>query len=201
MWPYSNSSSRVRGTPTKPEIQVDLDSFGVSDKALDVSLSPEIWSMVEWLSVTTDSTHIDVIRALLFQALYGRVAYEQLKEHVREQKRTEALRREKLVAALQRSERDRDETKVDHGQDIRRSAARATPADLRHVGKSNVQRKLQVPNRMWLDLYRQASKAGEDLSRFVRGLLFKALQGEVSYNQWQYARAELEDKVKPPAAR
>lgn len=200
MWPFSSATSRVVQAPTEPKIYVDLNSFAVNDKTLDVTLTPDIWSMVVWLSVTTDSTHIDVIRALLFQALYGRVAYEQLLRHVREVRRAESLRRAAQENELENAEQDNATELIPDGdQEILFSRDRTTPADLRLVGISIVQRKLQVPHRMWFDLDRQASKAGEHLSRYVRGLLFKALQGEVNYNQWQYARAALEDKVKPPA--
>jgi primosomal protein N' len=199
MWPYSSSTSRMVEVPTKPKIHIDLDSFSVNDKALDVTLTPDIWSMVEWLSATNDSTNIDVIRALLFQTLYGRVAFEQLQEHVREKRRAEALKQAVQAIELEGADQYVAELLPDRGHAIRFSRARATNADLRHVGIANLQRKLQVPSRMWIDLDRQASKAGEDLSRFVRGLLFKALQGEVNYNQWQFARAELDNKIEPPA--
>jgi macrodomain Ter protein organizer (MatP/YcbG family) len=199
MWPYSSSTSRVVEVPAKPKIYLDLDSFSVNDKALDVTLTPDIWSMVEWLSATNDSTNIDVIRALLFQTLYGRVAFEQLQEHVREERRADALKQAVQALELEDADQHVAELLPDRGRAIRFSRDRATNADLRHVGKASLQRKLQLPNRMWYDLDRQAAKAGEDLSRFVRGLLFKALQGEVNYNQWQYARAELDNKIKPSA--
>ena len=199
MWPFSYSGSRVVGVPNKPKIHFDLSSFAKSDKDLDVTLTRDIWSMVEWLCATTDSTHIDVIRALLFRALYGQVAYEQLQEHVHEQQRTEALRKAELIVELKRAESERDAVEVKDSFSIRKSVDRATNADLHHVGKSNVQRKLMIPHRMWFDLDRQASKAGLDLSRYVRGLLFRELQGEVNYNEWQYARSGLIHQVKPPS--
>lgn len=199
MWPYSSSTSRVVEVPTKPKIHIDLDSFSVNDKALDVTLTPDIWSMVEWLSATKDSTNIDVIRALLFQTLYGRVAFEQLQEHVREKRRAEKLKQAVQAIELEGADQYVAKFLPDRGHAIRFSRDRTTNADLRHVGIANLQRKLQVPSRMWIDLDRQASKAGEDLSRFVRGLLFKALQGEVKYNQWQYARTELDNRIEPPA--
>lgn len=201
MWPFSDSGSHVIGVPNKPKIHVDLTSFAESDKALDVSLTADIWSMVEWLSVVSDSTHIDVVRALLFRALYGHVAYELLLDHVREHRRAEALREAEWIAELSRTNAENGDAEIRHSDNIRKSTCRSTSADLEHIGKSNVQRKLWVPKRMWLDLDRQASKAGTDLSRYVRSLLFRELQGEVNYNQWQYARAELEDRVKPPSTR
>ena len=199
MWPFSDSGSRVVGVPEKPKIHVDLDNFAASDKVLDVTLTPDIWSMVEWLSATTDSTQIDVVRALLFRALYGQVAYEQLLGHVREQQRIEAVRKAELMVELKRVESESHLEEIDRSPDILKSPDRATPADVKHIGKSNVQRKLLVPYRMWFDLDRQASKADTDLSRYVRSLLFRELQGEVNYNQWQYARADLENQVKPPS--
>lgn len=179
MWPYSDSSSRVLGVPVTPRIHINLDDFANSDTSLDATLSDDILKMIEWLSVLTDSTSTDVVRGLLFQALYGRVAYEQLQKLVKQ------MPTENDNAALQ----------------IRRSVDRGTPADVRFVGKADVNRKIKIPQRMYFDLDRQAAKANITLTAYVRGLLFKALQGEVNYSQWQNARAELENRVKPPSSR
>ena len=202
MWPFSSSSSRVTDVPTQPKIHIDLESFATNEKTLDATLTSDIWAMVEWLSATTNTTHIDVIRALLFQALYGRIAYEQLIAHVRKQRNNS--NKYKWDGPIDLFSRDKSQnqqtqivtvaTRLDN--EILQSPARGTPADLKHVGKSNIRRKLEIPHRMWIDLDRQAAKAGMDLSPYVRGLLFKVLQGEVNYNQWQHARAELENQPK-----
>lgn len=202
MWPYSTSSSRVIGTPTKPKIHIDLDSFANNDKTIDATLTPDIWAMIEWLSATTDTAHIDVIRALLFQALYGHIAYALLIAHIEElqhdedQDEEEDLKADELFALfapIAKQEPKLQNLDLEKDQ-IRMSPSRATQADLKHVGKSNVHRKLQIPHRMWVDLDRQAAKANIDLAVYVRGLLFKTLQGEVNYNQWQQARSDLESK-------
>ena len=94
MWPYSTSTSRALDLPVKPKIHINLDDFANSDKVFEATLTSDIWSMVEWLSITTDSTNIDVIKALLFQALYGRIAFEQLREHVRHQQHVDELKKQ-----------------------------------------------------------------------------------------------------------
>lgn len=196
MWPYSDSSSRVLGVPVTPKIHIKLDDFAKSDKVLEATLTRDIWAMVEWLSARTDSTNIDVVKALLFQALYGRIAYEQLVEHIREQRLAEVLKKQDQMNKAAISEKDES---IEHMGNIRLSRDRGTTADIAKFGKSNVNRKLLIPLRMWNDLDRQSVKAGVDLSRYVRGLLFKVLQGEVNYNQWQNARDELESQVRPPS--
>ena len=183
MWPYSTSSSRVLGIADPPKIHINLEDFAHSDTTLDTTLSDDIWKMVEWLSASTDSTSTDVVRGLLFQALYGRVAYEQLLKHVK-----------KLTAE--------DDGSVFAAQgDIIKSVDRATQADLRFVGKATVNRKIKIPKRMLFDLDRQAAKANITLTTYVRGLLFKTLHGEVNYSQWQSARAELEAQVRRPSSK
>lgn len=196
MWPYSDSSSRVLGVPVTPKIHIKLDDFAKSDKVLEATLTTDIWAMVEWLSARTDSTNIDVVKALLFQALYGRIAYEQLVEQVREQRLAEVLKKLDQMNKAAISEKDES---IEQMGNIRLSRDRGTTADIAKFGKSNVNRKLLIPLRMWNDLDRQSVKAGVDLSRYVRGLLFKVLQGEVNYNQWQNARDELESQVRPPS--
>lgn len=150
--------------------------------------------MIEWLSATTDTTLIDVIRSLLFQALYGHIAYEQLIEHAQQRQRAEALKSDSLSDNSSASD-------MVQSQNIKWSPARGTPADIEHIGKANIRRKLLIPHRMWFDLDRQAAKANLPLTTYVRGLLYKALQGEVNFSQWQLARAELENQVKPPATK
>jgi hypothetical protein len=195
MWPYSTSSSRVMGVPTKLKLHINLDDFAKSDKVFEATLTSDIWAMVEWLGVTTDSTNTDVIKSLLFQALYGRIAYEQLLEHVRQQQHVEELKKQARIDEFEIAEK---EGRVVHLGEALFSRDRVTSVDLEHIGKANVNRKLLIPLRMWNDLDRQSAKAGIDRALYVRGLLFKVLQGEVNYNQWQQARAELENQPKPP---
>jgi hypothetical protein len=196
MWPYSTCSSRVIGVPANPKIHINLDDFAKGDKVLEATLTSDIWSMVDWLGVTTDSTNTDVIKALLFQALYGRIAYEQLLEHVRQQQHVEELKKQARIDEFEIAEK---EGRVMHLGEVLFSRGRVTSVDLEHIGKANVNRKLLIPLRMWNDLDRQSAKAGIDRALYVRGLLFKVLQGEVNYNQWQNARAELESQVRPPS--
>ena len=194
MWPYSNSSSRALGLPAIPKIHINLDDFAKSEKVFEATLTSDIWAMVEWLSVKTDSTNIDVIKGLLFQALYGRIAYEQLLEHVRQQQHDEELKRQATINEFEIAEK---EGRVVHLEQVLFSRDRVTSVDLEHIGKSNVNRKLLIPLRMWNDLDRQSAKVGIDRALYVRGLLFKVLQGEVNFNQWQQARAEFENQHKP----
>lgn len=182
------------GAPTKLKTHINLDDFAKSDKVFEATLTSDIWAMVEWLSIATDSTNIDVIKALLFQALYGRIAYEQLREHVRQQQHVEELKKQARIDEFEIAEK---EGRVVHLGEALFSRDRVTSVDLEHIGKANVNRKLLIPLRMWNDLDRQSAKAGIDRALYVRGLLFKVLQGEVNYNQWQQARSELENQPKP----
>lgn len=203
MWPYSDSSSPVIGVPATPKIHIQLEDFAKSDKVLDVTLTDDIWKMIEWLSSTTDSSFTDVIRSLLFQALYGRVAFELLLAHVANQIEDEdgldVVELSNIWISPARTEASVNVATLAAQSDIRKSVERGTPADIQHVGKANINRKLKIPQRMWSDLDRQASKTNLSPTTYVRGLLFKALQGEVNYTQWQYARTELEDGIKPPS--
>lgn len=46
-----------------------------------------------------------------------------------------------------------------------------------------------MPRQMAADLDRQSVRAGMDKSAYARGLLFRALQGEVPHTAWQTARS------------
>ena len=56
MWPYSTSTSRALDLPVKPKIHINLDDFANSDKVFEATLTSDIWSMVEWLSITPKCT-------------------------------------------------------------------------------------------------------------------------------------------------
>lgn len=205
MWPFSSSSSRVLGIPETPTVDLQMKDFAKNDSVLDVTLSAKIWQMIEWLSVETDTSSTDVVRGLIFHALYGRVAYEQLCTYVSNQSiDDEESELEELSIIVKSPERD-ESSDIDFAfateGEIKKSVERGTPVDLKIIGKSNVNRKFRIPSRMLSDLDRQAAKADISLTTYARGLLFKALQGEVNYTHWQYARTELEDSVKPPSKR
>lgn len=188
-WPYGGSSSRQMSVPKTPELKIDLDAFEISDKALDASLTSEIWDAVDWLGVRTDSAQLDIVRGLLFQALYGQIAYQQLVAHVEEKRRAAAKATSRLAEA-DSSHADADAASTAQGlnHEILRSTKRSTVADLEHVGKSHVRRKLVVPHRMWFDLDRVAAKNNQTLSECVRSLLFSVLRGEIAFREWQFAR-------------
>lgn len=188
IWPFSNSSSRVVASAQELKIEVDFELFEKNTHQLDVTLTEDIWELIEWLSITTNSTYIDVIRALLFKALYGHIAYEQLIQH---------CNKKDLADNWQRLSAREIKDLADNR--LRFSARETTVADIRHTGKSNVNRKLSMPQRMWIDLDRQAVKAQMEPSRYVRNLLIRVLQGEIKYNHWQDDRAELENRVRPPS--
>lgn len=203
IWPFSNSSSRVVASAQELKIEVDFELFEKNTHQLDVTLSEDIWELIEWLSITTNSTYIDVIRALLFKALYGHIAYEQLIQHCNKKDLADNWQRlsarEIKDLADNRPRFSAREIKDLPDNRLRFSARETTVADIRHTGKSNVNRKLSMPQRMWIDLDRQAVKAQMEPSRYVRNLLIRVLQGEIKYNHWQDDRAELENRVRPPS--
>lgn len=188
-WPYGGSSSRQIGVPKTPELKIDLDAFEISDKALDAALTSEIWDAVDWLGVRTDSAQLDIVRGLLFQALYGQIAYHQLVAHVEEKHRA-AAKAASRTAHANASHAGTDSAATDQGlrNEILRSTKRSTVADLALVGKSNVRRRLMVPHRMWFDIDRMAAKNNQTLSECVRSLLFSVLRGEIAFRKWQFAR-------------
>lgn len=218
MWPYSKPS-RIVGTPQTPKVRINFDDFARNDKELNAVVSADIWEMIEWLSSHSDTSMVDVIRALLFEGLYGRIAYELLLNHARakhswgkldtsmfqglaekyavEEHETPGI--EELSETTEVETDGTDETITINLDEIRMSRARETKVDIEHIGKSDHRRKFSVPHRMWFDLDRQAAKAGIDLAPYVRGLLFRVLNGEVNYEQWQRAREDVSQQLKPPS--
>jgi hypothetical protein len=78
MWPYRSRPSRVDSPPEKPEDLPDPKEFQVNDIDVYVRLTEKISKRLDWLSFAEDLSRQDVIRALLFQHLYGQAAYRAL---------------------------------------------------------------------------------------------------------------------------
>ena len=181
MWPFASASQRFRGAAPTPGDFPDFAAFKVSSVRLKVWLPEMLTQRIDWISVETGSSRPDVVRALLFEHLYGQVAYLGLLEYQRRHDE-EAARRK---AAQPASDPDRS----DDGIVLSRS--RDTPIDLQMLGKSDEDLTLGLSQRFMQDLESLAAAHELTPSSYVRKVLVRHLMGEPLHTGWQQAVGRL----------
>ena len=193
MWPFSSRGSQGGTVAPHPQDLPNFKDFEKADAALKVWLPQILSDRINWLSQTRDVTRPDVIRALLFEHLYGRVAYEAFVRSVG-QKRAEVelkLARERLLA----SSGSNDLARGFHSGDIKQSASRYTQIDLQHLGKSVEDIDVSLPWQLKFDLEAIAQMHRLSASGYVRKMLVLQLLGERVHKTWQDAVGAIPKEV------
>ncbi len=185
MWPFSSRGSQARTIAPEPKGLPNFKDFEKSDVNLKVWLPQILVDRVNWLSKVRDVSRPDVIRALLFEHLYGRVAYDAFVKHVA-QERAEvelALARRNLSATT----RPFNLASVTDGGNVLLSPSRDTQIDLKHIGKSIDDIDVALPRQLKIDLEVLALKYRLSASSYVRKMLVLQLLGEQVHTTWQDA--------------
>lgn len=185
MWPFSSRGSQYGTIAPEPKGLPDFKDFEEAHSSLKVWLPQILVDRVNWLSKERDVSRPDVIRALLVENLYGRVAYEALAKYAA-QKRAEAemafARRNLPITG-----RQYDFAAALPGGDIQRSTSRATQIDLEYIGKSVDDIDVKLPRQLKIDLQSIALKHRLSASSYVRKMLVLQLLGESVHTRWQDA--------------
>ena len=192
MWPFSSRSSRHGTTAPLPNDLPNCSEFEQNDRKVKVWLPQVLVDRVNWLSKTRDASRPDVIRALLFEHLYGRVAFEALDRYVAD-KRTEAA-----LTHARRTQSASWSTTLEgasFSEDIRFSTSRSTQVDLEWLGKSVDDIEVKLPSRMKVDLEEVAARHRLTASSYVRKMLVLQLLGELIHTSWQKAVGEISGDV------
>ena len=178
MWPYPLRKSRI-STPEK--IPAELPSFGEykhDDAAISVWLSQRLVDGLNWLSTTLDVSRPEVFKALIFEHLHGRVAYEAFIVHVQKLQRAKDQDADRLRTLREGVSDPWTSANPGDSQNIKMSPRRETPEDLRFVGKSTENFKLVLPLKMKQELAEVAAKHRLPMSHYVRKMLVQQLLGE-----------------------
>ena len=193
MWPFSSRGSQYGTVAPEPKNLPNFKDFEKSDANLKVWLPQILVDRVNWLSKDRDVSRPDVIRALLFEHLYGRVAYEALVRHVADKRAEDAL----ALARQKPPATDRpprwDFVSVD--RDIQRSTSRGTQIDLEHIGKSVDDIDVALSRQLKIDLSALAMKYRLSPSSYVRKMLVLQLLGEQVHTTWQDAVGAISKEV------
>lgn len=173
MWPFSSRGSQSRTIAPAPKDLPDFRNFEKDDASIKVWLPQILVDRVNWMSKEKDVSRPDVIRALLFEHLYGRVAYEALTKYSR-QKDADAILAYARLYGRPPSE-------------IICSPRRGTKYDLEHIGKSVDDIEVKIPRELKIDLDTLACTYNLSASSYVRKMLVLQLLGEPLHKRWQDA--------------
>lgn len=172
MWPFASRGSRSAAIAPGPKDVPPMEQFENNDAVMKVWLPQTLSERVNWLSIHSETSRPDVLRALMYEHVYGRVAYEILKS----------------AAAKKRATPSGD-------SDIKQSRARYTDVDLEYLGKSLDDFKLHLPARLKTDLASIAKQHGLTPSSYARKLLVQQLLGERVHTNWQAAVGKISPEV------
>lgn len=196
-WPFSSRKSRGNGKSLEVlplHLPEDLSVFARNDACVKLWLPEKLTDALGSLSDTHDMSRPDVLRWLLFEHVYGRAAFERLREWKRQQDELERQRRE---ARLRHS---RDQPGEDQFPDVRFSMPRSVGDAPRTItttllGKSQEDFKLWLPSLLKTELEKLARIEELGLSDYLRKTLVRILLGEAFYHRWQQAIGKLPAEV------
>ena len=133
-----------------------------------------------------------MIRALLFQHIYGHIAFLALIDFKKQQ---DSQKNWRDIATS--SDEDIRVDALLHGQDdgIKYSRKRQTTVDLEMLGKSDEDITLTLPQRLKDDLAIVAQLHRLTPSSYIRKMLVQMLMGEEAHAQWQLKIGKISQDV------
>lgn len=188
MWPFSTRRSRAVGGIPAPTDLPSPTEFERNDASVKVWLPLPLTQRLDWLSAEQDISRQDVIRALLFQHLYGQVAYLGLLRWHGRQRSDHTL-----AAARQRASQStvpayfpqpKQETEL---EEISRSRPRMAAVAAEMFGPATENWRLDMPRRMREDLKEVAGLEHLPVSELIRKILVLLLLGAPLHARWQAA--------------
>ena len=169
MWPYAKRGTRFYGDVDErfPSKLVD-EFFDINDTAIKLWLPERLLAGLDVLSCESGVSRPDVLRALLFMHVYGRVEFMHLLRRI--------------------SSNDvQEEPRFSIARLRRRATARAIR--VQYLGKSKDDLKLELPRPLKQSLESLAQRSNEGLSPYIRRILARELLPESEYLDWQDAEA------------
>ncbi len=189
MWPFAKRGSQQRVIAPKPTDWPNLEDFEKSDVSLKVWLPQILIDRINWISKNLEVSRPDILRAQIFENIYGRVAFEALCRYAEEKQNAQdkATRRE----IYDKNNWSTGISKAFSSEDIKFSKERFTNIDLAHLGKSDEDLTLTLPQQLKTDLALVAKMHEITPSSYVRKLLVLHLLGEKVHSEWQRALGKL----------
>ena len=172
--------------PEPKDLPVFSD-FERNDTSMKVWLPQILSERLDWISKREDVSRPDAIRALMFEHLYGRVAYMALLAFDAQRQSEDPLAQARIAAA-DKAGLERMMASVAHNlEDTRFSRERNSRIDAELIGKPTDNLRLELPLRLKADLAAIARAHCLTPSSYVRKLLVQQLLGERVHTNWQAA--------------
>ena len=164
MWPFAKRGARANSAPTPAPSSLDYAAFADNGARIKIWVPEILDQALNQLSVDHDESKPDVLRALLFEHAYGRLALEGLIAWKRRQ--DGGIFRESVLP---------------YGTTPPRTAF------VELFGKSTEDISLDLPRPLKDTLVSLATHDGMGLSDYVRKTLVRMLLGEKRHQQWREA--------------
>ena len=196
MWPYSARKSRS-STPEKIPTDLPLfDDYKHDDAEIRVWLSQRLLDGINWLSSTLDISRPDVFKALIFEHLYGRIAYEAFIVHVQKLQRAKDQEDDRLRSLRIKVSDPWTTSSLSLSNNVLFSPSRDNQVDQKFIGKASENFKLALPLKMKQELAEVSAKHRMTTSHYVRKMLVQQLLGERLHSDWQMAVGQLPHNIK-----
>jgi len=177
MWPFAKRGSRFDGDADEHfPSDIDPRDFKENKATIKLWLPSKILAGVDIIGQRQHAGRPDVLRAILFEYVYGRAELVQL--HIREGRRQSRLKERLPDIRFMLREPDTYDT------------ARAATAGL--IGKAEHDLKLELPTRLRDELAQLAEGADQPISEYIRGVLVRQILGEALYQRWARALEAVE---------
>lgn len=177
-----------------PKDWPNFDDFEKSNASLKVWLPQILVDRINWISKHKEVSRPDIVRAVIFENAYGKVAYEAFIKHVADKKKPhwDPPRQSIKTIDVRLSEDTITIGSKTYPLDgVRFSRERETTYDLKHLGKSDEDLTISLPATLKTELKQLAGMHGLTPSSYVRKLLVLHLLGEKVHTQWQKALGKL----------
>lgn len=177
IWPFPTRGARGAGPlPDFGEVP-NFAQFLNNDAVLKVWLPERLSTRLDWLSQSLGSSRPDVVRGLLFEHVYGRVAMYQLQEFARH-------------LELSKPQFSRKQTGGD--DDVEQPKfSRARSVNIAMLGKAGDDFKLFLPGKLKQAVVELAELHSLTPSTYTRKALVLEVLGERFHTQWQAALGKL----------
>ena len=168
-WPYASRGATQKVQMTKVEFDLgDLsyEEFSENGVFIKVWLPDRLTNAIDRLSAEHQSSRPDVMRSILFQHIYGVMAYEGFVEWKHQQD-------------------NRANQTSASAEPMTAQFSRSRTQSIEVLGKSDSNFKFWVPSKLKQDLTLLANGNKLGISDYVRRVLVRALLGERFFTDWQ----------------
>jgi len=191
MWPVASRGSRGADVAPHPKDLPVFSEFARNGESMKVWIPQRHSERLDWISKQEDVSRPDVLRALMFEHLYRRVAYMALLASEAERAAEVTLSEARRMARRGAVGQSAAGTGSEVFGNILKSADRGSAVDIEFIGKSTNNLRFELPRRLKVDLAEVARVHRLTPSHYTRKMLVQQLLGESVHTNWQEALGKI----------